>query len=148
MVWKDRLSWMDIPILPTATLKFGAEGATTTSTAYATIADSDVCINPGMFRLDGQLWMKFVAHLKADTGSSCWIRVYRQNAGSTVDGTELSVGPNGWAKLETDWLDWSNEGANLSGGTWGPESYQLQMKVDGGEGEYNSAIMILSPRKF
>jgi hypothetical protein len=119
-------------------LKFGAEGSTTTSTTYVTIADSDIALNPSMFNIVGQLLVKFVYHIKNNTaGETTYIRVYRQEAGTVVTGTEKSVVGAGWGIVETGWIDFSGE--NVA------ESYQLQMKVTGGVGEYNSALMILSP---
>jgi len=132
------------------TAKFGSEGATTTSTAYVTIADSDICIDSSLFMHGGNLWARFYYHLHESlSGGTASIIVYRQNADSTIPATEKSVTGTGWAKLDTGWLDWSNEGSALLGGTWGPESYQLQMKTtSGGTAEFNSAIMILSHKKF
>jgi hypothetical protein len=119
-------------------LKFGAEGAATTSLDYVTIADSDIAINPALFNVTGQLFAKFIYHIKNDTaGETTYIQVYRQNAGTLVTGSEKSIVGAGWGIVETDWIDFSTES--------GSESYQLQMKVTGGVGEFNSAIMILSP---
>jgi hypothetical protein len=119
-------------------LKFGAEGSTTTSTTYVTIADSDIALNPALFNVTGQLFVKFIYHIKNDTaGETMYIRVYRQEAGTVVAGSEKSVAGAGWGIVETGWIDFSGES--------GAESYQLQMKVTGGVGEYNSALMILSP---
>jgi hypothetical protein len=119
-------------------LKFGAEGATTTSTVYVTIANSDIAFNPALFKLKATLYVKFIYHIKNDTaGQTTYMRVLRQNAGTTVDGSEASVVGAGWGIVETAWIDWSNESGN--------ESYQVQMKVTGGMGEFNSALMVLSP---
>jgi hypothetical protein len=54
-----------------------------------------------------------------------------------VAGSEKSVVGAGWGIVETEWIDFSAES--------GAESYQLQMMVTGGVGEFNSAIMVLSP---
>lgn len=119
-------------------LKFGAEGSTTTSTTYVTIADSDIALNPALFNLIGTLYVKFIYHIKNDTvAETTYIRVYRQNSGTVIAGSEKTVVGAGWAIVETAWIDWSNESGN--------ESYQVQMKVTGGVGEFNSALMILSP---
>jgi hypothetical protein len=119
-------------------LKFGAEGATTTSTTYVTIANSDIALNPALFNITGQLFVKFIYHIKNDTsGETTYIRVLRQNAGTIVAGSEKSVVGAGWGIVETEWIDFSGES--------GAESYQLQMMVTGGVGEFNSALMVLSP---
>jgi hypothetical protein len=121
--------------------KFGAEGSTTTSTSYVTIADSDITLDPALFKHAGKLYLRFIAHIKNDTaGQTTYIQIYRQNAGTPVAGTELSVAGPGWAIKDSGWIDWSNEA--------GYESYQLQMKVTGGVGEFNSAIMLLSSIKL
>jgi hypothetical protein len=84
------------------------------------------------------LFVKFIYHIKNDTsGETTYIRVLRQNAGTIVEGSEQSVVGAGWSIKETGWIDFSGES--------GDESYQLQMMVTGGVGEFNSAIMILSP---
>jgi len=120
------------------TFKFGAEGATTTSTVYVTIANSDIAFNPALFKLKATLYVKFIYHIKNDTaGQTIYIRVLRQNAGTPVTGSEASAVGAGWAIVETAWIDWSSESGN--------ESYQVQMKVTGGVGEFNSALMLLSP---
>jgi len=117
--------------------KFGAEGATTTSTVYVTIANSDIACNPALFKLKATLYVKFIYHIKNDTsGQATYIRVLRQNAGTPVNGSEASAVGAGWAIVETAWIDWSSESGN--------ESYQVQMKVTGGVGEFNSALMVLS----
>jgi len=118
--------------------KFGAEGATTTSTVYVTIANSDIAFNPALFKLKATLYVKFIYHIKNDTaGQTTYIRVLRQNAGTPVAGSEVSVVGAGWGIVETAWIDWSGESGN--------ESYQVQMKVSTGVGEFNSALMVLSP---
>jgi len=122
--------------------KFGAEGSSTDSTDWVTIADSDIALDPAKYRgLDGKLYLRFIAHIKNDlnTGTT-YIRIYRQNAASTVDGTELSNAGD-WAIVDSGWIDWSTES--------GYESYQIQLKTTtNGTAYYNSAIMILSPSTF
>lgn len=119
-------------------LKFGAEGSTTTSTTYVTIADSDIALDPALFNVADKLFVKFIYHIKNDTaGETTYIQVLRQNAGTVVAGSEVSVVGAGWGIVESGWIDFSAESGN--------ESYQVQMKVTGGVGEYNSVLMILSP---
>jgi len=124
-------------------LKFGSEGATTTSTSYVTIADSDIAFDPQKIKKampNRKLYAKFIYHLKNDTdGEKTYARIYRQNAGTPVDGSEVSVTGAGWGIVETDWIDFSDESE---------ESYQVQMYVTGGVGEYNSIIMLLTNIKF
>lgn len=118
--------------------KFGAEGSTTTSTTYVTVANSDIALDPALFKTTPKLYMKIIAHIKNNTsGQATYLRVLRQNAGTPVAGSEVSqVGPN-WGIVASGWIDWSAESGN--------ESYQVQMKVTGGTGEYNSVLMVLSP---
>lgn len=119
-------------------IKFGAEGSTTTSTTYVTIADSDIALDPNLFLFESTLYMKIIAHIKNDTaGETTYLQIYRQNAGTVVTGSEVSVVGAGWGIVSSGWIDWSGES--------GDESYQVQMMVTGGVGEYNSVIMILSP---
>jgi hypothetical protein len=119
-------------------IKFGAEGSTTTSTTYVTIAGSDIALDPSMFKFETTLYMKIIAHIKNDTaGEITYVQIYRQNAGTVVSGSEVSVTGAGWGIVASSWIDWSAEAGN--------ESYQIQMKVTGGTGEYNSVLMILSP---
>ena len=76
--------------------------------------------------------------MKNDTGGqTTYMRVLRQNAGTPVVGSEAYAVGAGWFIVQSDWIDWSSESGN--------ESYQLQMKVTGGTGEFNSALMVLSP---
>jgi len=126
------------PVGHVVAIKFGAEGATTTSTAYVTIANSDIALNPALFKATTKLYMKVIAHIKNNTsGQTTYLRIYRQNAATVVAGSEVSqAGPN-WGIKESGWIDWSNESGN--------ESYQVQMRVTGGTGEYNSILMVLSP---
>jgi hypothetical protein len=122
-------------------LKFGAEGSTTTSLTFVTIADSDIALNPALFNVTGTLFVKFIYHIKNDTaGETTYIQVFRQNAATVVAGSEASVVGAGWGIVESGWIDWSSES--------GAESYQVQMKVTGGVGEYNSVLMILSPTQL
>ena len=103
-----------------------------------TIANSDIAFNPALFKSATTLYVKFIYHIKNDTaGQTTYIRVLRQNAGTPVADSEASVVGAGWGIVETAWIDWSAEAT--------AESYQLQMKVTGGVGEFNSALMILSP---
>jgi len=82
--------------------------------------------------------VKFIYHIKNDTaGQTTYIRVLRQNAATVVAGSEASVVGAGWGIVETVWIDWASESGN--------ESYQLQMRVSAGVGEFNSALMVLSP---
>lgn len=122
--------------------KFGAEGSSTTSTSYVVIADSDIALDMSDYRgPNGKLYLKFIAHIYNDSsGETTYVRIYRQDAGTAVSGTELSGTGAGWTIAESDWVDMSTES--------GSESYQIQMKVTGGTGMYNSAIMILSPYKL
>lgn len=126
------------PVGHVVAIKFGAEGATTTSTSYVTIANSDITLDPALFKATTKLYMKIIAHIKNNTsGQTTYLRIYRQNAGTVVASSEVSQpGPN-WGIVTSGWIDWSNESGN--------ESYQIQMRVTGGTGEYNSVLMILSP---
>lgn len=133
------------PKLEVIVKKFGAEGSTTTSTTFVTIADSDIAFDPQKLvraMPNKKLYVKFVYHIKNDTdGETTYIRVVRQNAGTVVSGSEVShtFSSAGWAIEETDWIDFTNETE---------DSFQLQMKVSGGTGEFNSALMILSNIPF
>ncbi|MDY6771334.1 MAG: twin-arginine translocation signal domain-containing protein [Candidatus Nanohaloarchaea archaeon] len=118
--------------------KFGSEGSSTTSTSYTVITDSDIAFNPDNWKVNNNLYIRIYAHLKNDTGSEdTFARVYRQNAGTAVSGTEVSVTGAGFGFADSGWVD-------LSGDT-GSESYQIQLKVTGGTGIYNSITMLLSP---
>lgn len=119
-------------------MKFGAEGSTTTSTTYVTIANSDIALDPSLFKFETTLYVKIIAHIKNNTsGETTYLRIYRQNAGTVVSGSEVSVVGAGWGIVASGWIDWSAESGN--------ESYQVQLRVTGGVGEYNSVLMILSP---
>jgi len=123
---------------------FGSEGSTVTgsATAWTTIANSDIALNPTIFMLNGSLWMRFIAHFQnnqAATGSVTYIQVVRQNAGTVVTGTTGSGLGTAWRTFDSGWLNWCSESA---GG--GSESYQIQMHTNGGTATYNSAIMLLS----
>jgi len=103
-----------------------------------TIANSDIAFNPSLFKLTATLYVKFIYHIKNDTaGQTTYIQVLRQNAGTVVAGSEASVVGAGWGIVETAWIDWSAEAT--------AESFQLQLKVSAGVGEFNSALMVLSP---
>ena len=128
--------------LPVFNERFGAEGVTTTSTSYITVADSDICVNSNSFKKNGNLWLKFMVHINNNAaGGTTSVQMYRQNAASVVSGTELTVVGSAWGKTATTWLDWSAEANQF-------ESYQIQMKASSGTAECNSAIMILSPIQF
>jgi hypothetical protein len=124
--------------------KFGAEGAQTTSTTYVVIADSDIAFDPQALRKampNQKLYAKFVYHIGNNGAYTTYIQVYRQNAGTAVAGSEASkaFAAAGWAIVSTGWIDFTNEAE---------ESFQLQMKVSAGTGEFNSALMILSNIPF
>ena len=105
---------------------------------YVTIANSDIAFNPALFKFATTLYVKFIYHIKNDTAEQAtYIRVLRQNAGTPVAGSEAIITSWPWAIVETAWIDWSAEAI--------AESYQIQMKVSGGVGEFNSALMVLSP---
>ena len=140
MAWKKMLLVGDE--LPVFTIRFGAEDASTTSTSYVTIANSDICINPTIFKRNNKLYVRFIYHAKNSTsGETTYVRVWRQNAGTAVSGSEKSTTGTDWACLDTGWIDWSDEPNTC-------ESYQLDMKVTGGTGYCNCAIMILSSINF
>jgi len=124
--------------------KFGAEGAQTTSLTYVVIADSDIAFDPQALRKampNQKLYAKFVYHIGNNGAYTTYIQVYRQNAGTAVAGSEASYAftAAGWAIVSTGWIDFTNEAQ---------DSFQLQMKVSGGTGEFNSALMILSNMPF
>jgi len=132
------------PKIEVVVKKFGAEGATTTSTTYVVIADSDIAFDPQQLRKampNQKLYAKFVYHIGNNGAYTTYIQVYRQNAGTAVAGSEASkaFAAAGWAIVSTGWIDFTNEAE---------ESFQLQMKVSGGTGEFNSALMILSNMPF
>jgi hypothetical protein len=132
------------PKIEVVAKKFGAEGATTTSTTYVVVADSDIAFDPQQLRKampNQKLYAKFVYHIGNNGAYTTYIQVYRQNAGTAVAGSEASkaFAAAGWAIVSTGWIDFTNEAE---------ESFQLQMKVSGGTGEYNSALMILSNMPF
>ena len=98
----------------------------------------NIAFNPALFKFATTLYVKFIYHIKNDTvGKTTYIRVFRQNAATAVVGSESAKSDPGWLIVETAWIDWSGE--NMT------ESYQIQMKVTGGVGEFNSALMVLSP---
>jgi len=132
------------PKIEVVVKKFGAEGATTTSTTYVVIADSDIAFDPQQLRKampNQKLYAKFVYHIGNNGAYTTYIQVYRQNAGTAIAGSEASkaFAAAGWAIVSTGWIDFTNETE---------ESFQLQMKVSGGTGEFNSALMILSNIPF
>jgi len=109
----------------------------TTSLTYVTIVDSDVIINAPLFKYSGTLYVKFLAHLRNNTvGQTTYAQLYRQHAATVVTGTEVSVTNTAYAIAESSWVDISAE--------TGPESYQVQLRVTGGTGYCNCAIMLLS----
>ena len=139
---------MNLPDYPPAvevtTKKFGAEGAQTTSTSYVIIANSDIAFDPQQLRKampNQKLYAKFVYHIYNSGAYTTYIQVYRQNAGTAVAGSEKShaFSAAGWAIEATDWIDFTSESQ---------DSFQLEMKVTGGTGMFNSAIMILSNMPF
>jgi len=132
------------PKIEVVVKKFGAEGATTTSTTYVVIADSDIAFDPQQLRKampNQKLYAKFVYHIGNNGAYTTYIQVYRQNAGTAIAGSEASKAfvAAGWAIVSTGWIDFTNETE---------ESFQLEMKVSGGTGEFNSALMILSNIPF
>jgi len=132
------------PKIEVVVKKFGAQGAQTTSTAYVVIADSDIAFDPQQLRKampNQKLYAKFVYHIGNNGAYTTYIQVYRQNAGTAIAGSEASkaFAAAGWAIVSTGWIDFTNETE---------ESFQLQMKVSGGTGEFNSALMILSNIPF
>ena len=132
------------PKIEVVVKKFGAEGATTTSTTYVVIADSDIAFDPQQLRKampNQKLYAKFVYHIGNNGAYTTYIQVYRQNAGTAIAGSEASKAfvAAGWAIVSTGWIDFTNEAE---------ESFQLEMKVSGGTGEFNSALMILSNIPF
>ena len=132
------------PKIDVVVKKFGAEGAQTTSLTYVVIADSDIAFDPQALRKampNQKLYAKFVYHIGNSGAYTTYIQVYRQNAGTAVAGSEASYTftAAGWAIVSTGWIDFTNEAQ---------DSFQLQMKVSGGTGEFNSALMILSNMPF
>jgi len=126
--------------LPVFSARHITSEVSTTSTSYVTIVDSDVLINPKWFQLQ-KLYLRFLAHLKNSTsGETTYARLYRQHAGTVVDGTEVSVTNTAYQIADSGWVDITGEE--------GLESYQVQMKVSGGTGYCNSAILILSSKKL
>jgi hypothetical protein len=122
------------------TIKFGAAGATTTSSTFVTITDSDIAFDPSNYQDDnGNLEIKIVAHLSHSDFGTVFLRMFRQNAGTAVAGTEVSHSPTTTGKgafgfAESPFIDFSNES--------GFESYQLQLRSDDGLlCEYNSVLL-------
>ena len=132
------------PAIEVVVKRFGAEGSSTTSLTYVTIANSDVAFDPQALRKampNQKLYAKFVYHIGNTGAYTTYIQVYRQNAGTAVAGSEASYAftAAGWAIVSTGWIDFTNEAQ---------DSFQLQMKVTGGTGLYNCALMILSNKTF
>jgi len=132
------------PVIEVVVKKFGAEGASTTSTTAAVIANSDISFDPQALKKampNQKLYAKFVYHIYNSGAYTTYIQVYRQNAGTVVQGSQASCAFSaaGWAIVSTDWIDFSNETQ---------DSFQLQMYVSGGIGMFNSALMILSNVPF
>ncbi|WP_158058271.1 hypothetical protein [Halorussus halophilus] len=121
-----------------ATERFGAEGSSTSSTGYNTIANSDITFNPDDYKdSDGNLYCRLYGHLKHwDNSGTTYARMYRQNAASSVNGTEISVSANdGWGVGDSGWTSLNDSGY---------DSYHLQLKTnDGYAGEYNSVLLML-----
>jgi len=125
--------------------KFGSEGSTTTDTSYATIADSDIALDPDLYKHNGKLWVRFIYHIvNSESDRTTSIQVYRQNAASAVVNSEQTTVSDHsvWQIKDTGWIDWSAE--------TGSESYQIQLKTSNvaGTAEYNSAIMLLSWKRW
>jgi hypothetical protein len=111
--------------------RFGAEGSTTTSGGFTTIAGSDLSFSPENYRDDsGQLAIRLHYHVKGDIT----IRMVRQNAGTPVSGTEASgIFGSAFGELDTGWVTFDDSGF---------ESYQIQMRSnDGNDVSYNSVIL-------
>jgi hypothetical protein len=111
--------------------KFGAEGSTTTSGGFTTIAGSDISFSPENYRDDsGQLAIRLHYHVKGDIT----IRIVRQNAGTVVSGTEVSgTFGSAFGELDTGWVTFGDSGF---------ESYQIQMRSnDGNDVSYNSVLL-------
>lgn len=114
--------------------RFGAEGSSTTATSYTTIAGSDLAFDPDDYRdTAGTVYIRLKAHLQHDGAGTTYMHLYRQNAGTTVSGTEVTVSGGGWGIADSGWVSISDSGN---------ESYQLQMKTsDGATGSYNSVLL-------
>lgn len=121
----------------TLALRFGAEGSTTSSTGYTTIAASDLAFDPDEYKdADGNLYVRMKAHLKHSANSGdVYCRIWRQNAATAVTGSEVVLTLNdGWGFADTGWIDFGAESGN--------ESYQLQLKSgDGEQVSYNSVVL-------
>lgn len=118
-----------------AAFMMGAEGATTTSTSYVTIKDSDVVLNfDNWTDSNSNVYIKFRIHLSNNdtfaqdtSGDSLgsYARLYRQNAGTAVSGSEVFYEveeENDWGIVESSWIDISGDS--------GDESYHIQLKTD------------------
>lgn len=119
-----------------STERFGAEGSSTTSTGYTTIAGSDITFNPDDYKDGaGNLYVRVYAHLKHGTDAgTAYARMYRQNAATVVTGTAVSVtATDGWGIGDSGWVALSDTGY---------DSYHLQIKSgDGNPASYNSVIL-------
>lgn len=117
-------------------MQFGAEGSSTTSTTYTTIAGSDITFNPDDWDdSNGDLFIRIFGHLKhSDTEGTAYCRLYRQNAATTVSGTEISVTKNNdWGADDSGWVSLTDTGY---------DSYQLQLRSgDGQSVRYNSVTL-------
>lgn len=114
--------------------RFGAEGSSTTNTAYTTIANSDLTFNPDEYKDDsGTLYIRMKAHLKHQGAGTTYCRMYRQNAATVVSGTEVTKSGDGWGVSDTGWVQLTDTGY---------DSYQLQLRTnDGASGDYNSVLL-------
>lgn len=114
---------------------------TTTSLTYVTITDSDVVCNPSLYKKRGKLYIRFFVHLKnGASGKIAYAQLYRRYVDTIVTGSEVSVTNTAYQIADSGWLDISSD-SNI-------ESYQVQMKVDGGIGYSNSATMIMCGMKL
>jgi len=123
-------------------IKFGAEGAETKSSTFATITHSDIVFDPDDYKDDaGNLEIRLVGHMAAGDFSPATVeaRIFRQNASTPVSGTEISVtsdstGKDAWGFDKSGFVDFSNES--------GLESYQIQLKSDGSiDAQMNSMLL-------
>lgn len=117
--------------------RFGAEGSSTTSTSYVTIAGSDLTFDPDEYKDSaGNLYVRLKVHAKHSTDSGdVFVRIFRQNAGTAVTGSEVQQTLNdSWGIGDSGWIDFGSE--------TGAESYQLQLKSsDGNSVRYNSVLL-------
>lgn len=119
-----------------AVIRFGSEGSSTTSTSYVVIADSDIVIDFDNWKTPGgKVFVKFKAHLRNDGANLTSVEIYRQNAATSVAGSEIT-NTGDWTIVESGWIDFSGES--------GDESYQLRIKVAAGTGYVNGAMIIIA----